>query len=298
MSFTAKLEIYNLQIREKGDKNKFVNLKDVSGFNFIEEVNRYLTKNVYLFKIDNENERTSRIEKIENVGDELYCRIKVGRFGQSSEIVDTQSGSGIFHKEREHSDTIPLFFSIKITKDNFIATLEVERVGSYTLLPNVRNILNFVLNDIRNDKYVIEIRPLKQAYKIEDFISKKLGKIQSVNLILKDSLDSELMEPIVIKLKSKYRKDLPENLKDLVFKSSKDLSYTRFKEFLPKNLKEIEIQNVLLDIKINDKGSLKLNINDEISISSNKSKIMNKTELDKFGHPGFNSMIEFSKKSH
>ena len=206
MSILAKIDIYTLKIREKGTGNIFLPLNDIAGFTLIDELHSYVNKNMYLFKINNQLERTSRIDKNEYEDNRLYCRIKVGKFGESSEIVDTVSGSGVFQKEREHSDTIPLFFGIYADPCSDCAILHIQRIKNRTLLPELKKILEIVLNSLRENLFTFELKPLKEKTSIKDFISSKSGSINSISIKLNNSLDSSQLELTEIKIKSKARK--------------------------------------------------------------------------------------------
>lgn len=292
MSISAKLDVFTLRIREKGNKNEYLDLDDISGFKLLEEISLYLGKNIYLFKIDKEAQRTSRIEKNELENNSLFCRIKIGKFGESSEIVDTLSGSGIFHKEPEHSDTIPLFFHLKA--DGKKALLNIEKYNNISLLPEIRSILKTVLENIRSDKYSFELKPLKTSISISEFVGSGYGVISSVNLTLDDDTENEFIEPITLKIKTKARKDFPENMEKKIIKGSQSSNLKYFKDLLPEPLKNIEITDVSLDLRVKDKGSIKVRYNEDITLTNSYSIPVDSDTLDRLGHPSYSFLKEFS----
>lgn len=297
MSITAKLDVFTLKVREKGNRENYLKLNDIAGFNFIDEISNYLGKNIYLFKIDNSAERTSRIEKNELADCSLFCRIKVGKFGESSEIVDTLSGSGIFHKEKEHSDTIPLFFHMKVDSDNSEAVFHIERSGNRTLLPEIRNILSAVLNDLREDKFTYQLRPLKESISLDSFIKNSRGQVSSISLVFDNLLDSELLEPTTLTIKAKSRKEFPQNIVDKIVKTSTSGSMKHLNKLLPENIQDIDIKNAIVELKVPNRSKIKVNITDNINMSHSFSLPTESKDLDKFGHPSYNYLKGISQSS-
>jgi len=294
MSITAKLDVFTLKIREKGNKENYLNFNDVGGFNLLNEISFYLGKNIYLFKIDNEAERTSRIEKNELIENSLFCRIKVGKFGESSEIVDTLSGSGIFHKEREHSDTIPLFFHIYVTEKSDMAILHIEKCNNRSLIPEIRNILSTVLEGLREDLFVYELRPLRKTLTLDELIKKSYGSINKISLTIDQNINDDYLEPTVLTIKSKPRKDFSDKIINNLISCSKSKNYNELKSLLPKALNKIDIQNVILGIRLNDKGNITVNLSEPIQITNSYIVSNDSLNIDKFGHPSYKYLKEYS----
>lgn len=296
MSTTIKLDIFTLKIREKGTKNLYLPLNDVAGFNLIDEISIYLTKNIYLFKIDDKAERTSRIEKKELKDNSLYCRIKIGKFGETSEIVDTLSGSGIFNKERKHSDTIPLFFHIYIENGATEATIHVEKKSTRTLIPELKNILNAVLNNLREDMFTFELKPLKKEVSLKSFLDQKLGTISSVNLTLNSSINSELTENLTINIKTRPRKQFESSFISKIVKSSESSNFKHLKSLLPEEIKNVEIIKSDAILKTDNGGKINVDVTKPIFLSSSISEVTQMDNLDKLGHPSFNYLKEVSNR--
>ncbi|QEN03482.1 hypothetical protein EW093_01760 [Thiospirochaeta perfilievii] len=294
MSIIAKLDVFTLKIREKGNKENYLNFNDVGGFNLLNEISFYLGKNIYLFKIDNEAERTSRIEKNELIENSLFCRIKVGKFGESSEIVDTLSGSGIFHKEREHSDTIPLFFHIYVTEKSDMAILHIEKCNNRSLIPEIRNILSTVLEGLREDLFIYELRPLRKTLTLDELIKKSYGSINKISLTIDQNINDDYLEPTVLTIKSKPRKDFSDKIINNLISCSKSKNYNELKSLLPKALNKIDIQNVILGIRLNDKGNITVNLSEPIQITNSYIVSNDSLNIDKFGHPSYKYLKEYS----
>lgn len=297
MSMISKLDVFKLNIREKGNRDEFTKFNDIAGFNLLDEVYKYLGKNIYLFKIDNETERTSRIEKNELDGNDLYCRIKIGKFGETSEIVDTLSGSGVFKKEKEHSDTIPLFFHMHINSDFSKCIVNIQRVGNRTLMPEIKNILNRVLMDLRDDRFIYELKPLRENITITNFIKKKRGQLSAINIILKDSIENDYMDRSILTLKAKYRKSFPKEIIEKVSQCAKTKDLQILKTLMPQQLENLELSSALLEFKLNDRPKIKVDIFSDISLQ-NSIKLSNKTDnTDKSGHMSFNYLKNVSKEN-
>lgn len=296
MTTTAKLDVFTLRIREKGNKENYLKLNDIAGFNLIEELSQYLGKNIYLFKIDNQAERTSRIERNDLSDNSLFCRIKVGKFGVSSEIVDTLSGSGIFHKEKEHSDTIPLFFHVHSVKESYEATLHIERSGNRTLLPEIKNILTAVLTNLRDDKFVFEIKPSKKTITIANFINSGQGQLSSISLTLKNIFNNDFLEPTILTTRVKSRKEFPKHIVDMVIEISQSKDLKLLKNLLPKSIKKTEISGAVIELKASNRGKIKVNINRMISLPNSLTLQTAKEDLDKFGHPSYKYLRKMSQK--
>lgn len=297
MSITTKLDVFTLKIREKGNKDNFLNLDDIAGFNLIDEISQYIGKNIYLFKIDNTNERTSRIERNDLNGDSLFCRIKIGKFGESSEIVDTLSGSGVFHKEKEHSDTIPLFFHMYVKENSNVAIFHIQRIGNKTLLPEIRNILSNVLTSLREDKFIFELRPLKEIISLSDFLKNSRGELTSINITLEDKNEDDLLQPPVIILKPKNRKQFPEKMQQKVIETTLNGQMNALKELLPKNIRNIRISSVEVELKMTNNGKIKVNLLNSISLTNTLILPIKNSDMDKTGHPSFNYLKDISNKN-
>lgn len=295
MSITAKLDVFTLKIREKGSKENYLNFNDIGGFKIIEEISLYLAKNIYLFKIDKKAERTSRIEKNELSENSLFCRIKIGKFGESSEIVDTLSGSGIFHKEREHSDTIPLFFHMKMQNSGNEAIVHVEKFNNRSLIPEIRNILSTVLENLRENLFIYELKPLKHSITLKDFIRDGHGSINKINLILDINRNNDYLEPIILTIKSKHRKEFPKNILDMIIDSSINRNPALLKELLPQKIQRLSIGDAVIELKSKDRGNIKVHINESINVTNSFSIITPPKSQDKFGHPSYKYLKSFSE---
>lgn len=294
MAIISKFEQFTLRIREKGNKNDYLSLNDIAGFNLLDEISIYIKKNIYLFKIDEQAERTYRIEKNESTNDSLYCRIKVGKFGESSELVDTLSGSGVFHKERVHSDTIPLFFHLKADTNNDTAYLNIQRSQNRSLLPEIRTILDTVLAGLREDKFIPEIKPLKKSVSLDNFINSRKGEITSLNITTDIALDFDELEPATITIKSKGRKTFPGSLVTGILKTSKSKNYKYLRDILPQEIKNIDIIKASAEVKSAETGKIKVDLGNNISISNTYIIPSDKDRIDKSGHPTYKSLKDFS----
>lgn len=294
MSIKTKLELFTLQIREKGNRDNYLELHDIAGFNLMDEFHNYLQKNIYLFKIDKETERTYRIDKNEYVDDSIFCRIKVGKFGETSEIIDTLSGSGVFHKEREHSDTIPLYFHIKESKEKNKAFIFIQRTNNRTLLPEIKNILLSLLNGLREDTFTFDIKPHGKNLSIKTFLKNEEGEVAKIILNIDNNLGYESLDKIKITLKPKTRKPIPTELINGVVKSTENKNIDNLSNVLPKELKMLNISGAEIELKSNKYGKLKYNIGEKLFLNSSFTIPTDKEFLDKSGHPAFNKLKEFS----
>ncbi len=295
MSITAKLDVFTLKVREKGSKDNYLNFNDIGGFKLINEISLYLAKNIYLFKIDKDAERTSRIEKNELSEESLFCRIKIGKFGESSEIVDTLSGSGIFHKEREHSDTIPLFFHIMVQNSGTEAIIHIEKFNNRSLIPEIRNILSTVLDSLREDLFIYELKPLKHSMTLNDFIRDGQGTINRINLTLDINSESDYLEPTILTIKSKPRKEFPQNTLKMIIDSSLKKDPALLKDLLPKMIQKISVKDAVIELKSKDRGNIKVNIKESINVTNSYSINTPPESQDKFGHPSYKYLKSFSE---
>lgn len=292
MSIKTKLEIFTLRIREKGNRDNYLPLNDIAGFNLLEEINSYIQKNIYLFKIDNDAERTYRIDKNEMDGDSIYSRIKVGKFGETSEIVDTLSGSGVFHKEREHSDTIPLYFHIKGSENK--AHIALQRTNNRTLLPEIKSILTTVLNDLREDYFSFDIKPLQEKLKIKSFL--KNGEVSKIELSAENNLGYEDLDDLKITIKSKPRKPIPQEIIDSIIVSTEKRNLDAIKSITSNKLNNLNITGANIEVRSKDLGSIKYSVGDDIYLNTTHQIPTTKEFLDKTGHPAFPKLKEFSSK--
>ncbi|MGL1893410.1 MAG: hypothetical protein OCD02_17370 [Spirochaetaceae bacterium] len=296
MATITKFDIYTLKIREKGITNCFLPLNDIAGFSILDEISMYLGKNIYLFKIDENTERTSRIEKNEIIDNSIFCRIKIGKFGETSEIVDTQSGSGIFHKERKHSDTIPLFFHMNIDKTNSEAILHIERRANRTLIPELKNIVSSVLESLREDTFIFELKPQKKQSSLTTFLNNKLGYINSINLTLDSNIDSDVTENLTVNIKTKPRKLFPDSINSKILKCSENGNLKSLNNLLPKTLNNVDIIKAEVILKTENGGKINVDITEPISLSNSLIISTEMDNLDKLGHPSFNYLKEVSLK--
>ncbi len=294
MSTTIKLDVFTLKIKEKGNKKGYLPLNDIAGFNLLDELFSYIGKNIYLFKINNKLEKTTRIDKNELIDNALFCRIKVGKFGESSEIVDTLSGSGIFHKESVHSDTIPLFFHIYADPESDSAVIHVQRVNNRTLLTEIREIINAVLKSLREDQFSFELKPLKESITISNFLNDDKGSISCVNIELKSNLDIENLEPTLIKLRVKSRKEFPTTLKKKIIKATESKDFNPLVSLLPTGFSKHDIKNAFIEVKTLDNRKIKVNIADKINLSNSYISQISRDDLDKYGHPSFIKLKDIS----
>jgi len=283
MSNTAKLDVFKLQIREKGNK-EYVNLNDISGFKFINELSNYLGKNIYLIKIDNETERTTRIEKNELEENSLYSRIKIGRFGSVSEIVDTLSGSGVFNKEREHSDSIPLFFHLATSNDGFTCYINVEKNSSISLIPEIRSIINTVIENIRTDKYIFELKQFTEKYELKEYLLEDSKKITKIDITVEIDSNSDIEN--IITLKPKNRKSFSKDIYTMLITAKEKGDLSIVKKILPANFNNLKISNVCIEVK-NGNNKSSFNILKTINTSVGYSFNVQKENLDKLGYPSF-----------
>lgn len=290
MSIITKFEQFTLRVREKGNKNEYLNMNDIAGFNLLDELSIYIKKNVYLFKIDEEAERTYRIEKNEYKDNSLYCRIKVGKFGESSELIDTLSGSGVFHKERVHSDTIPLFFHLKADPKSSTAILNIQRINNRTLLPEIRTIIESVLENLRKDQFVYEIKPLKKNTTLNDFIKNNNGQINSLQLHLDTNSGFENLEPISLTFKSKSRKPFPEEIKKLLLKTKGSKGLENLKNIIPETFGSFNITGATAEVKSPITGKMKIEIGQNIDLPNSFNINYSKDQSDKNGHPTYESL--------
>lgn len=295
MSITTKLDAFSLKVRKKGNKEKYLRLDDIAGYKLLEELSAYLKKNIYLFKIDKKNERTYRIEKNEHIDNSLYCRIKVGKFGETSELVDTVSGSGVFQKEREHSDTVPLFFHIKEDKSGESATLHVQRNINRTLLPELRGILTTVLESLREDLFIFEIKPLKKSIELKNFINKESGEISSVDISLNTSLNDDL-EPLNITIKSKPRKSFPKDMVENLLKASQTGSLKALEPLLPNQIRELGVKKASITVRSPKSGKIRVAVGDKIHLTNSYTIPVGTGNLDKTGHMKYSYLKEISDK--
>lgn len=294
MSIKTKLELFTLQIREKGNRDNYLELHDIAGFNLMDELHNYLQKNIYLFKIDNEAERTYRIDKNEHTNNSIYCRIKVGKFGETSEIIDTLSGSGVFHKEREHSDTIPLYFHIKESDKGDKAFIIIQRTNNRTLLPEIKNILSSLLNDLREDTFTFDIKPHGKNLSIKTFLNKKEGEIAKIVLDINNNLGYDNLDTMKLIIKSKARKPIPEELISGVINSTESRSIDNLINVLSTDIKKLNVKGAAIELKSNKYGKLKYNIGEKLFLNSTFTIPTDKEFLDKSGHPAFNKLKDFS----
>lgn len=292
MSIKTKLEIFTLRIREKGNRDNYLPLNDIAGFNLLDEINNYIQKNIYLFKIDNDAERTYRIDKNELDKDSIYSRIKVGKFGETSEIVDTLSGSGVFHKEREHSDTIPLFFHIKAAEKK--AYIAIQRTNNRTPLPEIRSILSSVLNDLREDFFSFDIKPLQEKLKIKNFL--KNGEVSKIELLALNNLGYEDLDDLKIIIKSKPRKPIPQEIIDSIITSTEKRSLEAIESITSGNLNNLNITGANIEVRSKDLGTIRYSVGEDIYLNTSHQIPTTKEYLDKTGHPAFQKLKEFSSK--
>lgn len=287
MSVKAKLEVFDLKIREKGNKKEYLNWNDVAGFNLLNEISLYLNKNIYLFKIDREAERTSRIEKNELLDNKLFCRIKVGKFGESSELVDTVSGSGVFHKEPEHSDTIPLFFSIITNENGDTTTLIIERSGNRTLLPFIRPMLTIVLNSLREDLFTYRIIARKENTSLKKILTESPNALKSVEMTISDKNSDDIMEAPKMVLKPKNRKTFPDKVISSLVSENRKKTVNSLKGLLPVILKQSEIDDIKLVLRMADGQKTKIDLGSSLELSNRLLLDTTEKDLDKFGHPSY-----------
>lgn len=296
MSITTKLDVFTLKIRKKGNKENFLELNDIAGFNLLDEISLHLKKNVYLFKIDEKAERTYRIEKNEYSDGSLYSRIKVGKFGESSEIIDTVSGSGVFQKEREHSDTIPLFFHIKENNDGKSATVHIQRNNNRSLLPELRTILTSVLESLRENLFVFELKPLKKSVELKEYIKKEKGEITSFSVTLDTATDNELLEPLTVSIKSKPRKAFSEEMVKSILNTSSNRDLTQLSQLLPKELRNIEIIGAVAEVKSPKDGKVKVELGNKINLTKSYTITSSSNDADKTGHINYEYLKQVSDK--
>lgn len=296
MAITTKLDVFSLKIRKKGNRDEYLNLNDVAGFNLLSELSLHLQKNIYLFKIDEKAERTYRIEKNEYLDNSLYCRIKVGKFGEISEIIDTVSGSGVFQKEREHSDTIPLFFHIKEDSSGTSATIHIQRTNSRTLLPEIRSILTTVVEGLRENLFIVEIKPLKKSMNLSDFIKSESGEICSVNLTLNSNLDIEDLEPLNVIVKSKVRKSFPENIVKKILEASKNGNVHSLETLLPIEVRPLGLKSASIEVRSPRCGKTKVKLGDNINLPNTFQIESSQKDIDKSGNLNYDFLKGVSNK--
>lgn len=289
----SKLEIFTLQIREKGNRENYLDLSDIAGFNLIDELHEHIQKNIYLFKIDKEAERTYRIDKNDYKEGSIYCRIKVGKFGETSEIIDTLSGSGVFQKEREHSDTIPLFFQIKVKNKN-TAYLIAQRTNNRTILPEVKFIITALLDSLRENTFAVDIKPLKEKLSIKKILKEEKAEVSKVTFTMDSNLGYETLDSINIVIKSKPRKPFPQEMLSNIVKSTESGDISTLESSLPKDIKNLKLKEAAVELKSEKFGNLKYLIGDKLYTNCSFSIPTDKEFLDKTGHPAFIKLKEFS----
>ena len=107
--------------------------------------------------------------------------------------------------------------------------------------------------------------------------------------------DSEFLEPVILTLRSKTRKNFPDIMVDKIIESSLSKNLDSLKELMPKKLQNINIKSALLEFRIPDRSKIKVDIRTAISLQ-NSLIISNKVaQLDKAGHISFVYLKSISK---
>lgn len=117
------LSFYSLSFRNK-ETNEDLILNPNHGENIFNNILE-MFRNQYSNEYDN-NENLERLFKIENFTDELYeengqplfrqiiCKVKSGKYGIESEIVNSQTGEVTYRRTETDADVMPFYFAIGI----------------------------------------------------------------------------------------------------------------------------------------------------------------------------------------
>lgn len=307
MAAKIKLEAYELKVRKKGDKQSYQTLNEIITLSLMDEIHNYLMKNIYLFKNNREQESTYNIVKVDREGDDLFCKIKVGKYGESSELVDTTSGSGVFLKERIHSDTIPLFFHLRIKKNSKKGRLLIQKYSNKTALPIIKMLFNRILLEMASDEYVMEISPEYKTNIIEKALTDKEGFITALRFETETGLEAlsnkaldgneNEMERVEIVVKTKTRAHFNDQVKKDVLqclKNRKDLQ--TLCEYLPSYMKGITVNSVLIDIKSPLLKRKRVPLDTRYILPVSYSLSSRDELLDEQGHPVYSKIQDFSIK--
>lgn len=171
------ISIYSFSLRNKRT-DEVLNLNNQGIFdNLLEQFcNRF--EDEY-----NNNETLEKVFKIEEYRD-INCdtfntrifKIKSGKYGVSSEIVDTDTGEVAYVRNESEADVMPFYFSMAVpTNDSDTGLIIFENVGIY----GIKSIFKESFKEIcfyNDDEYSLIIRNVLPAEYIERFLSRGILK--------------------------------------------------------------------------------------------------------------------------